>query len=238
MIGVKGSVKATGRGTRRERARQTRGRMLDAARVLFVGQSYAATTMEQIAAEAGVAVQTVYYSFGTKARLLCEVVEVAGAGQQQPTPVMERAWMGEALSTSSAQRALALVVEHGVDIYERVGPLRAALAAASAADPYVEEYARRIASGRRAGMGRLVARLADIGSLRIDPGRATDLLFVLESHETFLGLTHDAGWSVAEYKSWLFDILRQQLLGAVPPEDSATAGLSFDKTTTPTSAKL
>ena len=68
---------------------------------MFVAQDYAATTMEQIAAQAGVAVQTVYYGFGTKGRLLCEVVEVTAAGEDAPAPVAQRPW-----ATNSA-RALA-----------------------------------------------------------------------------------------------------------------------------------
>ena len=134
--------------------------MIDCARKLFTTQGYPATTMEQIASAAGVAVQTMYYTFRTKARLLCEVVEAAGAGDDAPIPVMQRPWMVETLSTTSARRALALAVEHGTDIYERVAPLRPALVAAAAADPYVETYALGIATARRSGMGRLVARLA------------------------------------------------------------------------------
>jgi TetR/AcrR family transcriptional regulator, regulator of autoinduction and epiphytic fitness len=214
--------------SRAERTRENRGRMIGAARTLFTERGYPSTTMEQIAAEAGVAVQTVYYTFGTKARLLCEAVEVTAAGEPDPEPVVRRPWMVEAMSSPSAQRALALAVEHGTDIYERVAPLRPALAAAAAADPYVEEYASDIATTRRSGMGRLVGRLAELGSLRpgLDQQRATDLLFVLDSHETFLGLTRQAGWSVPSYKAWLFTTLAQQLLG-VEPERSAVEGLTF-----------
>jgi TetR/AcrR family transcriptional regulator of autoinduction and epiphytic fitness len=216
--------------SRAERTGANRLRMLESARSLFTAQGYPATTMEQIAAEAGVAVQTMYYTFRTKARLLCEVVELAGAGQPNPVPVMQRPWMAEALSSPSASRALALAVEHGTDIYERIAPLRPALAAAAATDPYVETYALGIATGRRAGMGRLIARLAELGALRAGLGqaRATDLLFVLDSHETFLGLTRQAGWSITEYKAWLFTTLSQQLLEPATADGEATKGLSYD----------
>ena len=102
--------------------------------------------------------------------------------------------------------------------------------AAAAADPYVETYALGIATARRSGMGRLVARLAELGSLRsgLDQQRATDLLFVLDSHETFLGLTQHASWTVSEYKAWLFTTLGQQLLGPEPADPAATRGLSYD----------
>jgi AcrR family transcriptional regulator len=56
----------TGKLSRTERARQTRSRMVNSAKDLLVAQGYASTTMEQIAAAAGVAVQTVFYTFKTK----------------------------------------------------------------------------------------------------------------------------------------------------------------------------
>ena len=84
--------------SRAGRALATRRRMLATAQELFVQQGYAATTVEQIAADAGVAVQTVYYTFRTKGLLLRELVEVTAAGQELPAPVMERAWAREMLS--------------------------------------------------------------------------------------------------------------------------------------------
>ncbi len=77
--------------SRAERALATRRRMLTSARDLFVQQGYAATTVEQIAGDAGVAVQTVYYTFRTKGLLLRELVEVTAAGEEPAVPVMERA---------------------------------------------------------------------------------------------------------------------------------------------------
>jgi len=44
--------------------------MLDAALSLFMEQGYDDTTIQQVATAAGVAVQTVYFTFGSKSRLL------------------------------------------------------------------------------------------------------------------------------------------------------------------------
>jgi AcrR family transcriptional regulator len=55
---------------REEQARRTRLAILDAARLLFTEQGYAATTIAQIAAAARVAVDTVYASVGTKPVLM------------------------------------------------------------------------------------------------------------------------------------------------------------------------
>lgn len=203
--------------------------MLDRARHLFITEGYAATTMERIAAEAGVAVQTLYYTFRTKGQLLCEVVEVTGAGPEDPVPVAERPWMREMLSARSGQRVLALAVEHGTDIFERAAPLWPAVTVAAAADPHVEHYWREVAASRRAGQQRMVGRLAELGALRhgLEPDRATALVVVLFGHDVFRGLVIDAAWGVPTYKAWLFTTLTQQLLQRHRLCPSAVADLSF-----------
>jgi TetR/AcrR family transcriptional regulator, regulator of autoinduction and epiphytic fitness len=222
-------VKARPGQARRDRALATRRKIVDGAYRLFCEQGYALTTMEAIAVEAGVAVQTVYYVFRTKTALLREVIETAAAGQPEPPPVAERPWMQEALASADGYRALALTIEHGTDIYARVAPLGAAIETAAASDPDIETYWRDVAQNRRAGMGRLVAGLAERGQLHpeLDRERATDVIFVLFSHHTFLGLTHDAGWTIPEYKAWLYRVLATQLLKADGVSNDATAGLSY-----------
>lgn len=215
--------------TRAQRARQTRRRMIDAARELFIGQGYAATTMDQIAAEAGVAVQTVYYTFRTKGQLLAEVVEVTAADEDEPVPVPDRPWVREMLSATSAQRVLALGVEHGTAIYERVAVLWPAAEAAAAVDPAVDDYWRGVTAGRRGGQRAMVARIAELGGLRagLDSGRATDLIVVLVGHDVYRGLVQDAQWSVTAYRAWLFTTLVGQLLASAEIDPHAVSGLSF-----------
>ena len=61
---------------REEQARRTRDAVLTAARTCFLRDGYARTTMKAIAAEAGVAAQTVF-SQGAKPALLLAVVDRA-----------------------------------------------------------------------------------------------------------------------------------------------------------------
>ncbi len=187
--------------------------------------------MEGIAAGSGVAVQTVYYTFGTKGQLLCEAMEFAGADEHDPVPVAHRPWMLEALTTSSPERALALTTDHSVDIYHRAAPLWPAVNAASVADPAVERYWSAVSGARRAGMGRLVARFAELGRLReqFDVETATDLMFVLNGHGTFQGLVIEAAWELPTFKAWLYSTLVQQLLAPGHPDPQATEDLSFDE---------
>lgn len=203
--------------------------MLDRARELFVTVGYAATTMAQIAREAEVAVQTLYYTFRTKGQLLREVVETTAAGQDDPPPVAERPWMRQLLSADSGQRVLALAVEHGTDIYARVAPLWPAIHAAAATDPELARYWQGVADGRRAGVRGIVARLAGLGALRdgLAVDRATDLVLVLLGHDVYRGLVREAGWAVVDYKAWVFTTLVRQLLQRTRLARGAYSDLSF-----------
>ncbi len=215
--------------SRAERALATRRRMLDSARDLFVRQGYAATTVEQIAADAGVAVQTVYYTFRTKGLLLRELVEVTAAGEETAAPVLERPWAREMLSTTSAQRVLALAVEHGTAIYERVAALWPAVAAAANADPDVTAYWEAVGAGRRAGQRQMVARIVGLDALRpgLDAERATDLVVTLLGHDVYRNLVVEAGWSLTTFRAWLFTTVVHQLLGPLELEAEATEDLSY-----------
>lgn len=226
---VKDTVKGK-RPSRAERARATRRRIIESAATHFTTDGYAPTTMEQIASRSGVAVQTVYYTFGTKGHLLCRAMDFLASGGHEPEPVAQRPWMREAMTTASARRALAIAVEHGVDIFGRAAPLWPAVNAAAAEDPAVEQYWSGVNAERRAGMERLVARIARLGELRpgLTVGTASDILFVLNGHGTFQGLVSEAAWPLVEFKAWLYATLVDQLLAPGDPDPSATTGLSFD----------
>ena len=220
-------------GIRKERALVTRRRMLAAAYELFCESGYAPVTMAAIAERAGVAVQTLHFTFHTKAELLAEVVRVYSSGADDPIPVMDRPWVRESLATPDPRRQLALTIEHGTEIYVRMAPLTRAIQSAASVDADVAELWDQTAIGRRAGMRRMVDGLAAKGGLA--PGltaeRATDLIFVLQSHETFLGLTAGCGWTVPEYKAWQYRNLCLQILGDSSPGRllKAAEGLSFQE---------
>ena len=171
---------------------------------------------------AGVAVQTLYYTFRTKGQLLCEVVEITAAGDEDAVPVAQRAWVQDMLTATSGQRVLALAVEHGADIFVRAAPLWPAVAAA-AADPHVEHYWRGVTADRRAGQARMVARLDELGVLRhgLDPDRATDLVVVLFGHDVFSQPGHPGRLERPGVQGVAVTTLAQQLLpadpGSLPP---------------------
>lgn len=97
--------------------------------------------------------QTLHFTFHTKAELLQEVIQVYAPGEDDPETVMDRAWMGEVLATPNPHRHLALMVEHGIEIYRRVAALTPAIATV---DADVAAMWSGVAQARRAGMAKSI----------------------------------------------------------------------------------
>src|ERR1700722_10955458 len=92
---------------RRRRGSDTRRRNDQAAALLFTRDGSTATTMQAIAAEAGVHVQTIYLAYGTKAALLAASSARLVAGEEDPgTPPAERRWAREVAAAPDAHAKL------------------------------------------------------------------------------------------------------------------------------------
>ena len=117
---------------RDEQARNTRRRILDAARELLLANGYTATTIEQIAATAAVSVQTVYNAVGNKAVIAGAVYDATLVGHDHPVVITERPTFREGLAERSARRCLARYAQFGREHAERVAPLLVSYVAESA----------------------------------------------------------------------------------------------------------
>ena len=203
----------SGRKGRREQAIRTRNRMLDAALSLFMEQGYDDTTIQQVATAAGVAVQTVYFTFGNKARLLGQVQDRVVLGNAPSERWTEQPWAAELRSETDPPKLLDLFVDVDSQIKARISPFIARLGAALPNDP--EQAAVRDAR-RDIFFGTLIDRLHQLGALRLglSRDRALDVLRVVNSLEAYVELTQRRGWSGDEWRAWLQRVLREELLGA------------------------
>lgn len=187
--------------------------MLDAARELFVQRGYGATTLQEIADEAGVAVQTIYFTFGNKRALLKELADVAIAGDHEPVATMDRPWFREALAAATADIQLRLHVEGTRGILERVAPMIEMMRAAASADPGIAELWDEDADPRftvhQAAAKSLVAKPGIRDGMTTE--HAADLLFGLLSPELYLLLVRDRGWTPDQWERWTNDTLSAQL---------------------------
>src|SRR5947209_9201802 len=91
---------------RREQSSLTRGRIVEAATRLFTSDGYAAVGVGRIAAEAGVAVDTLYALVGRKPTLLREVVEVAISGGPGPVVADDRTYVRRVRAGRTAKQKL------------------------------------------------------------------------------------------------------------------------------------
>jgi AcrR family transcriptional regulator len=199
------------RAARREQAAQTRTRILDAAYRLLCAGGYEATTMQMVAEAAGVAVQTVYFVFGTKARLLSAVENRVVLGDAPLDQWRDRPWVARMQEETDPRKLLALFVEVDTDIKSRISPFAIALGPALLSDPQSVAARDR---GRDEFFGIVIDRLVSLGALRdgVTPARAIDVIRVINTVDAYADLTTRRGWTVVDWKEWLTDLLCIQLL--------------------------
>jgi len=207
MPGMANAVKrASGRADRRERARATRLRMMRAAYELFCERGYAGTTMADVAERAGVAVQTVYFTFHTKRDLLSGSYDLAVMGEADPLPPDVQPWYLAAAAEPGLGEAIRLIVEGIGEIERRTTPLDTVVRAAAQADPDSAAVWQRHEQLRHDGFERmLVDVLLPKASLRdhLDAERATVLLLMLLGHGVYQALVLDYGWSHEAWADWV-----------------------------------
>lgn len=189
-------------------ARDTRRRILAAAREAFVTRGYAGTTMTAVAAAAGISVKTVELC-GTKRDLLAAVVDVATAGDDEPVPVLQRESLRAADSVSAAGDFTVLVAAAVTDVSARVADVLAVVDAA-ASDPRVAELAAELDRRRTVMATWIVDGLTARTALR--PGlshqHAVDIVWLLMEPAGYRRLTRDRGWQAADYEAWFAASLR------------------------------
>jgi AcrR family transcriptional regulator len=196
---------------RHEKAQQTRRRICEAAKELFLEQGYAPTTITEIARAAGVAHQTVYFVFGTKAALLAAIMDMQIVGDLDPAPLLDRPQVKRLPTISTPARRLEQLVKVAADITERLAPLYE-IVRGGASDAEVRELLDRHEAQRwqslRAMSEQLAGELAD----GLEPDEAADRLYALLSHETYWLLVRRRGWTAGRWRRYINTEAAKQLL--------------------------
>ena len=198
-------------------AAETKQMILDAALRLFTAQGYGATSVSQIAEEAGVAVPTVYASAGTKPALLLQLID--RIDEQAGVPGLA----AEIMASDDTLTVLNLSIRLIRQLAERCGDIIAALRSAAGVEPQMAQVFAAGLARHRAGAELTVGRIADLGGLRPDvsPRQAAAILATLSSPATYASLASDYGWSFDQCETWLQDLLRHQLLALPAPAGRA-----------------
>lgn len=206
-------VKSEDRPTRRDKARATRLRMTRAAHEVFVERGYAGARMNDIAERAGVAVQTVYFTFHTKGELLEACYARAVMGEDDPLPPQQQPWYARMVAARSGRSALRHFVDGNTAIVERIALLDEVVRSASHEEDAVRIRAHSEAL-RRDGYSDIVRHLKTTFGLRrgLTVEQAVDLLLMYGGGSVYRTLVVDLGWSLDTFRSWLTDTLVAQLL--------------------------
>lgn len=199
---------------RQEQARQTRRLVLEAARDLFSERGYAGATIEAIAAQAGVAPETIYAIYKNKRGLLARLIDVTVGGDEQSLPLLDRPGPAEVLLAQDQVRQIELFAADITRILIRVAPLFPILRTAARTEPDIAGLLESLLENRRGNLAQFVRALIAHDPLRpgLDLEQATDLVWTLSSPDVFNLLTLDRGWSGQRFSTWLRDALVRLLL--------------------------
>lgn len=199
---------------RTQAAAATRQAILESARRLFERDGYAATSVPAIAADAQVAVKTVYLAFGSKSLLLRAVWDQRLAGEEAQVPVLERAWYRQLKDTDNPHTLLALLAEQSRNVKSRSGPLIEVIRTAASADEDIRSLWDEIEAKLLIVARAVVDQLDAAGWLRAgqDPGSAADVTWFLYHPSTWQLLVVQRGWSAEAYTAWLERALVTELL--------------------------
>ena len=200
-----------------EQAAATRRAVLSAARDLFVGQGYTATTIADIANRARVAADTIYASVGRKPALLRELVETAISGTDQAVAADERDYVLRIGAAKSAQHKITIYAHAITAIQQRMAPVFLALRVAAATDRDCAALWAEIAQRRATNMRRFAADLRGTGELRDDltDDQVADIIWSMNAAEYWDLLVRERAWTPDQYGRHLADAWRRILLS--PP---------------------
>lgn len=190
---------------RAEQARETRRAVVDAARELFVELGWSRTTIDAVAARAGVSRKTVFTAVGGKAALLKTALDWAFVGDDEPVPLAERPVIAEMEGITDPRALVARWARFVAELEERAAPLADVLAIAADADPDAAEVHATSERNRLGGAAAFVAHLAEIGGLRagVTTEHAVAAALVLMDPAVYRTLVRNHGWTVREYAEWM-----------------------------------
>lgn len=189
---------------RAAQARATQERIVDAASRLFIARGYRATSITEIAAGAGVVVQTIYNAVGNKAALLNAVLDRAASGPNAPTTVPE--FMRQRMAaTKDASGAVTVLADWLAEVNLRVDEVFRIIRQAAAIDPEIADLERRRSLQRLEHYREAARAMRERGALgtATSDEQAAAAIFAIGHPDIHRSLTRDAGWSAADYRAWL-----------------------------------
>jgi len=199
---------------RREQAAATRREILEAARRRFEERGYAGTTIAAIAAEANVAVKTVYVAFETKSGILRALWNLLLRGERDDLPIDQQERYRAVLEEPDPRRQLELNARNSREAKERIGAIFEVIRSAALVDRDIDALWGRIQTEYHANQRTIVESVDEKKALRpgLSVDRAVDILWSLNHPGLWQLLVRERGWPPDEYERWVRDLACAELL--------------------------
>jgi AcrR family transcriptional regulator len=188
---------------RARQAAETRRSIVDAAQELFRDRGWTTTTLPMIAKAAGVSVDTIYSTFGTKSALLMDVLDVAIVGDDDEAAMVDRPDFA-LLGSGRRPERIRAGVRYTMGVYERSVPMLRTLREAAASDDAARDRLAQYDQDRRdvtaAGMRLILGRDAT--------DEVIDAVWAVVSPDVRTYLVEGRGWSTEQAEDWFVDMVR------------------------------
>lgn len=207
---------------RLEQAQRTRADIAEAARRLFVAQGWAATTVRDVAREAGVSVPTVYAAYQNKTGLVRALADAADLAADLPR------MLDELEGTTAPERQLAAMAGYDRRLFERAGDLITLVREAGRTEPELADLYRRARQEADGTRVRVFSSWPE-GTLRRDLPTAVDIYAGLCNVDVYTTFTVERAWPPEKVERWWAEALAHELLAIdkiknAPLGSAATSG--------------
>jgi AcrR family transcriptional regulator len=193
---------------RQRQADETRSRIVDAARKLIFSLGYEGAKIDAIAREAGVATQTVYAVFGSKQKILAELLNRASFGTEYQD------LKKQALDANDPHEKLRFVARIARQIHDAQHSTFDLLRGAGVFAPDLAALEHERECTRYESQKPIAVFLKQAGALKsgIQVSTARDIIWSLSSREMYRMLVRERGWSSQAYEDWLAKTLGSSVL--------------------------
>ena len=211
------SVKRRYSSTRRqEQAGQTRLRILASAHDLFVAQGYGRTTIAEIAATAGVSVETIYAAFRNKPTLLRHVWFTSFRGDEEDVRFVDRPEVRAVLAEPDLATRFGRHAVVATAVFRRINPLLVALQGAAASEPAAAAMLAEWDEGRLDACATYAEAAAATRQLAVSEAECREVLAATMDGALWQRLVAESGWADERFAAWLGRLWITQL--ATPPD--------------------
>ena len=188
---------------RRAQADENRAAIVRAARDLFLEHGYGHTTLADIARRAGVSVETIHKSVGTKAVLLHKAWDITVGGDDQDVVFHERPEVIAIRSEPDLARRLMLHAAFSTETAQRISPFQLMVRSAAGADPAAAAMLEEMDRQRLVGIGVMAGEAARTGQLAVSEEECRDVVWSMTDGMLWHRLVNERGWSNDRFAEWL-----------------------------------